>query len=369
MNKIINYLLISDIHLGHNINKTEDIIANLDIFFSTYHDKIKDVDYIFIAGDVFDRLLSNGSRESILIYGWLSRLLTYSRKYGIKLRILEGTPSHDRKQVKQFIETVSPLELKDVDFKYFDRLDIEIDEETGLSILYIPDEWRPTAKEVYDDVKEKLKEYNLEKVDVVVMHGAFKYQIPGIESEAFHDMDDYLSITNYTVNCGHVHDMSQYDRILVPGSFDRLTHADEGQTKGGYLVTLIPENKFKYDILINKHALCFKTIYYTDMEELKKELEDLNKKHRKCHVRIIVTDNVSLTDTIRELSYNYQNLVIKTQSETKKKEQENKTKKIERKIITLDKNTLRDLVLEEIKEKDIDPSITSLLMDELESLL
>ena len=52
----ISYLVLSDIHLGHNINTTENIINNLQLYFKDNYKEFSKLDMICIAGDVFDKL-------------------------------------------------------------------------------------------------------------------------------------------------------------------------------------------------------------------------------------------------------------------------------------------------------------------------
>ena len=85
----------SDIHLGHARNKAEFIIANLnhcfsnDAYFST-------VDLVVLAGDVFDNGMPLSSEDVSHIDMWVAKLLRLCHKHKVMLRVLEGTPSHDR---------------------------------------------------------------------------------------------------------------------------------------------------------------------------------------------------------------------------------------------------------------------------------
>jgi DNA repair exonuclease SbcCD nuclease subunit len=97
---LVNILNLSDIHLGHDKNKTEDIILNLRRFFKTYNSKLKTLDLLTISGDIFDKLLTTNSADYHLAYEWLTELVLLCKRYGIKLRILEGTPSHDWQQAQ-----------------------------------------------------------------------------------------------------------------------------------------------------------------------------------------------------------------------------------------------------------------------------
>jgi len=364
----IRYLGLADIHLGHNKVKTEYTVNNLRYFFRKNKDDILTVDIIFVFGDVFDRLLSNASLDSILAYGWLSELLLFCKNNNIKLRILEGTPSHDRKQVKQLTEIIKSLGINnEIDYKYYDTLDIEIMEDLGISILYIPDEYRPTADEVLKEVKRKLKEYNLDKVDIIAMHGAFKYQIPNIQSDAFHDQDVYSDLANYTVNCGHVHNRSNYKNILVPGSFDRLTFADENDEKGGLLVTLKKNKGFDYKVLLNERAAIFKSfdLSSNSIDEVKTELEKLNSKtDRLIFVRLIGDIK---NETLLEFRDKFDNIRF-TISNKKELTQSELLDKSEISVnIKLDKNEIINFIEKHYQSYTDLP--LDVIMEELENIL
>jgi len=373
MSKKVNIVVISDIHLGHDKNKTEDIIDNLNRFFKAYNHLIVKSDMIIIPGDVFDKLLSNNSKDSRLAYNWLAWLVKFCKEYGIKLRILEGTPSHDWKQVKVLDEILKSLNIENVDYRYVDVLDIEHIDDLGLSILYIPDEWKPTAKKVYADVKKTLSKNNLDKVDIVVMHGAFDYQIPNITSDHFHNEQDYLNITNYVVLAGHVHNHSQFEKILVPGSFDRLTHADENIKKGGLYITLDVDKKtFKYQFLENKTALEFITLEYQhdSIEKLDKQLKKLNNDGKLKHVRIVDRlGNPELNFLVKDFMHKYPNLKITvTNKPDDKKVSKIKLQTKSDTLEVLDSNVIKTEIEKELKQVN-DQEFKKLILEELELLM
>ena len=132
--KPINILTLNDIHLGHNKNKTENIISNLNAFFKLYHKKISKVDIISINGDIWDKLLISYSHDHSLIVAWLTQLVSYCAIYKIKLRILEGTPSHDWSQTKFLTEVVNNLK-GELDYKYINTLYIEKPKEKSIQMV------------------------------------------------------------------------------------------------------------------------------------------------------------------------------------------------------------------------------------------
>ena len=85
--KSLSYLVLSDIHLGHRHNKTEFIIHNLREFFKDYHTQIKKCRIIFIAGDIFDTLLTTHGDDYLNATEWLTELILYCKHNKIKLRI------------------------------------------------------------------------------------------------------------------------------------------------------------------------------------------------------------------------------------------------------------------------------------------
>ena len=98
----IKYMVVSDIHFGSNKNKTTNIANNLLNYLYVNVKIIKDLDVFILAGDVYDRLLSMASLDNIIAMECLTKLCMFCKLHNIKLRILEGTPSHDNKQCKVF---------------------------------------------------------------------------------------------------------------------------------------------------------------------------------------------------------------------------------------------------------------------------
>ena len=195
---ILNALCLSDIHLGNNVNTTEEIVINLKKFFAKHNKLIKQCKIIFLAGDVYDKLLVNGSRSFIVSLEWLTWLAMYCKQHDIKLRILEGTPSHDWRQVSVLNTTLRELKI-DIDFKYIDTLAIEYMPEYDINILYIPDEYKHVASETFEEVQELLKSHGLTKVDLIIMHGQFHHQLPMITLDSSHNEDDYINICKHYI--------------------------------------------------------------------------------------------------------------------------------------------------------------------------
>ncbi len=261
----VRYIVINDIHLGNNNNKTQNIIANLKTFFDDYSKREDKLDIIFIAGDLFDSLLDlSGTEVSDILY-WIDSFVRYCHNNKIRLRVLEGTPSHDWGQ-SALVNVIKNISETKIDLRYVSTLEIEIIKDLGISVLYVPDEWNSDTSVTFEQVKELMAENKLSQVDIAIMHGQFKYQLPNPQIKApKHDEANYLSVVKHYVHIGHVHQFSTYERIIAGGSFDRLCHGDE-IPKGGILAHISDKVEDSYYFIENKNAMKFVTIAVKDME-------------------------------------------------------------------------------------------------------
>lgn len=348
----INYLVLSDIHLGHNINNTENIINNLQLYFKDNYKEFSKLDMICIAGDVFDKLLVSSSIDFILSTEWLTELIVFCKQHDIILRILEGTPSHDRNQSKVITSIIRKLNIE-LDYKYIDTLYIEHHNRLGIDILYIPDEYKHKAEDTYKEVLELLTERKLKKVDIAFIHGQFHYQLPMVKLDSSHNMEDYLNIVKYYISVGHIHTPSVYERIIAQGSFDRLAHNEE-EDKGGVVITLTEkESSFKF--VYNKNAMIFKTYRFDkeSIEEITNVLDkDLKKMKDKSNIRIISNSEEFLSNNIKDLRLRYPNINIKI--EKSKNKEENKFNIIEElpkiETFSITKDNILDLITLELNK-------------------
>jgi hypothetical protein len=351
----INYLVLSDIHLGHNINNTENVINNLQLYFKDNYKEFSKLDMICIAGDVFDKLLVSSSIDFVLSTEWLTELIVFCKQHDIILRILEGTPSHDRNQSKVITSIIKKLNIE-LDYKYIDTLYIEHHNRLGIDILYIPDEYKHKAEDTYKEVLELLTELKLKKVDIAFIHGQFHYQLPMVKLDSSHNMEDYLNIVKYYISVGHIHTPSVYERIIAQGSFDRLAHNEE-EDKGGVVITLTEkESSFKF--VYNKNAMIFKTYRFDkeSIEEITNILDkDLKKMKDKSNIRIISNSEEFLSSNIKDLRLRYPNINIKIEKSKNKEEDKfniiEELPKIETFSIT--KDNILDLITLELNKYNL----------------
>lgn len=277
MIKNLNIAVLSDLHLGHRRNKALDIIANLNKAFPDNEDTAQ-LDIIFLAGDVFDRLLEYPDESVVDINIWIFNLLQICSKHDILLRVLEGTPSHDRFQSEAF-NTIKHISNLKVDLKYIKTLSIEYIEKFDIQVGYIPDEWEITTEKTLEQFKDLLQSKNLSQVDFLIMHGNFEFQMPAhLNKIPKHDSNEYLKLVKHYIFIGHIHNFSFNKRIIAQGSFDRLAHGEE-EAKGHVRATITENGEREFFFIENKDAKVYKTFkcYFLDLEQTLKHLEELIK--------------------------------------------------------------------------------------------
>jgi hypothetical protein len=248
--------VVSDIHLGHPRNPTKRIIRNLREAFPD-NAETAELDMIVMAGDVFDGLLQLPDDEVTDIKAWIVHVLRVCKKHDILLYVLEGTPSHDWKQPKLF-QSLNDVTGIGADLKYVKSLSIEYEQRHDLWLLFVPDEWTNSTETTLSQVHDLLRAKGLTHVDYAFMHGQFEYQLPPIVKAQKHSSEEYLKIVKHLIFIGHVHIHSRLDRIIAQGSFDRLTHGEEGPK--GHVRAYRRGNEHDVVFVENAAALRFVTV-------------------------------------------------------------------------------------------------------------
>lgn len=254
---------ISDIHLGHNKNIASDIIKNLEKAFPDNSETAK-LDILFIAGDVFDTLMFLSADDVGFIKLWIAKLLRIAAKHNIIVRVLEGTPSHDRKQSLLF-PLINGMAEINADVRHITEITIEYIEKHNINILYVPDEATSSPEKTYEQIIDLMQAKGLAQVDFAVMHGAFNYQLHPAAKAPRHNEEQYLSIVKEYIFVGHIHNHSSYKRIIAQGSFDRLCHGEE-EPKGHIRLSYDSDGNRRIKFVENKDARIFKTINCTGLE-------------------------------------------------------------------------------------------------------
>lgn len=296
-NKHILFFIITDLHLG-KFGKTERLVSNLITYFNIHKKQISKSDVLVLDGDTFDKLLLSSSIEYKLAIQFISYLVNYCKIYNIKLRILEGTPSHDNRQMEAISEAVGGF--GNIDYKYISTIQVEYMKEYDKSILYVPDKMADSGVEIQEAIDNVLLENNLSKVDLVFIHGNFKYQLPvSLKSELSEQY--FLDICKYYIVSGHIHIRSIFKRIIVPGSFDRLEVNNEAPKGGVFLHIGDTIDDSSYEFLDNLNAMKYDTMILLNSNskeiyrKVKKHIE-INSFTKEDHLRLKVDSNEIFTE-------------------------------------------------------------------------
>lgn len=346
--KTFNLAVISDIHLGHQKNKAIDIIKGLRNAFPD-NNETGELDAIFLAGDIFDRLLDLPNDDVNEIDLWIADLLRICSKRNIILRILEGTPSHDWRQSTRF-QTIYEISKYSVNLKYIDNLSIEYLPDLDINILYVPDEWTISAEKTFSQVQELLKSKDLNQVDFAIMHGNFNYQLPPVAKKTQrHNEEAYLALVKHYIFIGHVHIHSSYDRIIAQGSFDRLNHGEEGP-KGHVRASVNNKNK-EFFFIENKLARVYKTLNCKNLD-IDNTLQFIKKKvnplpENSC-VRISAESNHSIFSNMNQLVSMYPTVTWSKLSKSKEVVKQEEELIEDHKPITINKQNIETLLMDRL---------------------
>jgi hypothetical protein len=254
----LNVASISDIHLGAKRTPTRHILQNLRLAFPD-NEETGALDLICLVGDVFDTLLSLNHEDLVEIKIWIAEFLRLCVKHGIKLYILEGTPSHDWWQSQLFL-TINQIAGIGANILYVKDISVEYDPDLDIWVGFVPDESEPTTEQTLSQIRSLLQTKGLDQVDLMFMHGQFEYQLPPHITAQKHDSQAYLALTKYLIFIGHVHIHSSLERIFAQGSFDRLSHGEE-QPKGHLRAVLYADGTYEVKFVENEGAKKFVTVY------------------------------------------------------------------------------------------------------------
>ena len=368
----LNIATVSDVHFFHPRVLTIHIIDSFARMFPD-NDVTGELDMIIVAGDLFDRIRTLENDEVYDVFNFFAGFLEMCKRRNIKLRILEGTPSHDRTQ-SRFVRAINrSLGENKADVRYFDSLCIDYEEEYGINILYIPDEWHHDHDVIWDQVQEQLRLKQIDHVEIGVMHGMFEHQIPpGVPVQA-HKADRYMSVVSWFVTIGHVHTMSILDRIYAQGSLERLSQNEEG-AKGIFKFSVdMDTGNFKAEFIVNEEATPFITIdlrketFESSRDIVKERIEGMTR----GFVRLELSSELfgeGILDHLMSLGSEE----IKWSKKVEKKAKEDPNEKVFggiSELPLLNKTTMSGLIAAEMETKFIDPEVQTLALSIFEEVL
>lgn len=300
--KKLHIIVISDIHFGRKDDKR--LYEELQSEFIPHIDE--NLDLLVIAGDLFDRVVKLNEMASIYVFKFIDQLYKLSKIYNFKIRLLQGTKTHDFNQLQNF------RGYEDED----DRFGIaeEVCEEEifeGLDVLYIPEEYVEDADEYY-------KEFFNNKYDMIFFHGTMDFagfaghikETKNIKQAPNFKSDKIASLVRSIAIGGHIHIKQSYNnKIYYTGSFSRFNFG-ESESKGFYYLTYDPTTKnTAVKFIKNKLAPEYVTIKLSDvpgnLEEKIKNIELLKEDYENIRIEVSEEEknsNETVVEAIKNLT-------------------------------------------------------------------
>ena len=261
--KIVRGLNLGDVHFGHP--KTKHMAEEELPFFLEYTRKHgKDIDFINLLGDFYDRKISLNEESSKLSKEFIDDLLGLCREFNIKLRWIRGTKTHDFNQLDNF----KHYQLyTDVDFRIITTV-TEEEMFPEVSILWIPEEYMHDQDEYYKEFLDACSDGA--KYDMIFGHGtweheAFTCQVQeserNIKGSPVFRIKQWEDKVYGPIIFGHIHTHNVYkEKIYYTGSYSRWCYGEE-KPKGFLDLTYdVESTEYKVKFIKNIHALDYTTV-------------------------------------------------------------------------------------------------------------
>src|SRR5574344_1180194 len=287
----IKIAIISDLHFGISVTQREKDELNLFLDFIKTHD----VDLIHFNGDYFDHKLSLDEPYALLGMEFFNDVLKIAKEKNIKIRMIEGTQSHDRFQPRIFNNfIVDENGNNTIDFKFYETIGEEC--LLGLNILYVPEEYPINIDEYYAPYKTK-------QYDLMLVHGTWDFINFGgmINNNSRNDINTApvfkynewsYSLEHGLAICGHIHGRHIFkvkagDKIVYPGSFTAWSF-DQISDRGFMYLTYDTETKeYLYELINNPKSPKYANLDVADLdinletssiEEIKNKIQEQKNK-------------------------------------------------------------------------------------------
>lgn len=351
-----------DLHFGHVRHSKEEMILRFKAKFPRNAETAR-LDVISLGGDIYDHLLSLPHEAVPIIDEWIIWLLRLCKALDIQLWVLRGTPSHDRDQGKRFEILNETLNIG-CDLLYVDELKIIYLPRFGINVLFVPDEWNDSSEKTLEEVHQLMRISGITKVDYAIMHGQFEYQLPPVVKAQKHSSEAYLKIVDKLIFINHVHLFTRLDRIIAPGSFDRISHGEEGP-KGHVRTIVRASDDFELEFIETENAKIFKSIHCRGLtydESHEKVMAESEYLPDGSHVRIVADIGnpilLSVGTYEKERPQYIWNALAKTDEDKTLIQQTELLQSKEEYIpIEINRDNVEKLVLDSMLSKNINPEI------------
>jgi hypothetical protein len=327
----LEILSIADIHWGAINPKL--LTDELDEIFIKYIEtNKKKLDLIVIDGDYYDTKLNMVSPSCKASIAFMDKLVGICYENDIKLRIVQGTITHDFSQLENF-----KYFEKQFDFRVISKVDCE-EIFPEVYILWMPEEYPENWREYYAEYM------NLEdgaKYDMVFFHGTFDFtafesqkqesEKPLKNSPVF-SFKDFSDIVHGPLIGGHIHTRKFYkDKVFYSGSFTRFCFG-EPEPKGFLHISYNPKTTdYSVNFIKNKLAPEYNTINLSDIctEEESLESKVTKLKHLaslggnlKIKIDLEIAEDLGSLAVIKESFSNSENVVIDITEKLEKEKEE-----------------------------------------------
>lgn len=255
-------LTISDIHFG---NGRVSAIRTYERLQQQLYPLIEKIKLLIICGDTFDTLLNMNSDAGLYVAKFIDDITVLCNHYGVYIRVVRGTFSHDRHQ-NRFFTVKDRGELKHNGLplvRVIDKIVIEHFDDLNLNVMYCPDD--QPHKDLNQAVIDVINANHLDKVDLLCSHGYYEHLLPAGIPHIPHNTLSYSKLNKYVSGMminGHVHRATVFEnKVISIGSFERFEFGNELPV-GMWLLHVKNEKGKKhwtYEFLENKHSLIFKT--------------------------------------------------------------------------------------------------------------
>lgn len=280
-------LVIADIHIG--AFSIEKLYQEFTYQFIDYIKQMKKLDFIIIAGDLFDHKLFLNQKESYYAYRMIQEMIKACPN-DIKIRLVYGTESHECNQYS-ILSTITDTDIRVI--KTVEEEELFPD----CKVLYLPEEYCYDKKEYYKEYYEKEKEY-----DYIFGHGVIREAMKMAAVTTENDNSKRKKVPVFTTAelrhmCkgqtffGHYHVHTEMDDVFYVGSFSRWKYGEE-EDKGFYEITCDTEKEsYKEKFIVNTVATVYATMRYGYKNNIFKDMDSLDKEMKKIE-KLIKTDTM-----------------------------------------------------------------------------
>ena len=312
----VNGLILADLHFGA-IDPEEfqdQINTGLFRYIMDLDNKGESLDYIIIAGDLFDTKETFSSIVVQKVIFTLFTMLFLTDKWATEIIIIEGTRTHDNMQLDTLNEIFSHM----YDF-YDSRItvvnNVSDDMIRGMKTLFIPEEYVLDKESYY---REWLSDPN--KYDLIVGHGMIdKIWYANENKSNKNDLVKHLSSPVFTLEellnagnrCyfGHIHTNKAYGengRFKYIGPYTRWEFGSTTKV-GFYHLSFDTETKeFAETYIENENAKNYPTVALSINESI--TLTDLNDKLDSMLAEVYIkVRNIAKVRVVVNLSQKVQN--------------------------------------------------------------